>query len=37
VKKGDHLAYSSFGQAREGDDVECSPDFDWALRKIMVR
>lgn len=28
VKKGDHLAYSSFGQAREGDDVECSPDFD---------
>ncbi|KAJ1289659.1 hypothetical protein BS78_02G181500 [Paspalum vaginatum] len=28
VKKGDHLAYSSFGQAREGDDVECSQDFD---------
>ncbi|CAN6174305.1 unnamed protein product [Urochloa humidicola] len=28
VKKGDHLSYSSFGQAREGDDVECSQDFD---------
>jgi len=28
VKNGDHLAYSSFGQAREGDDVECSQDFD---------
>ncbi|WVZ64943.1 hypothetical protein U9M48_014385 [Paspalum notatum var. saurae] len=28
VKKGDHLAYSSFGQAREGHDVECSQDLD---------
>ncbi|KAF7072762.1 hypothetical protein CFC21_077850 [Triticum aestivum] len=28
MKKGDHLAYSSFGQVREGDDYECSLDFD---------
>ncbi|XP_051187852.1 uncharacterized protein [Lolium perenne] len=28
MKKGDHIAYSSFGQAREGDDYECSLDFD---------
>uniref|UniRef100_A0A0A8YKT7 Uncharacterized protein n=1 Tax=Arundo donax TaxID=35708 RepID=A0A0A8YKT7_ARUDO len=28
MKKGDHLAYSSFGQPREGDDYECSQDFD---------
>jgi hypothetical protein len=24
MKEGDHLAYSSFGQPREGDDYECS-------------
>lgn len=28
TKKGDHLTYSSFGQVREGDDYECSLDFD---------
>ncbi|XP_062198739.1 uncharacterized protein LOC133901388 [Phragmites australis] len=28
MKKGDRLTYSSFGQAREGDDYECSQDFD---------
>uniref|UniRef100_A0A0E0QRC8 Uncharacterized protein n=1 Tax=Oryza rufipogon TaxID=4529 RepID=A0A0E0QRC8_ORYRU len=28
MKKGDHLAYSSFGQPREGDDFDCSQDFD---------
>ncbi|KAL6655591.1 hypothetical protein ACP70R_006417 [Stipagrostis hirtigluma subsp. patula] len=28
MKKGDHLACSSFGQAREGDDYECSQDFE---------
>ncbi|TVU09521.1 hypothetical protein EJB05_43001 [Eragrostis curvula] len=28
MKEGDHLAYSSFGQPREGDDFECSQDFD---------
>ncbi|KAK3133318.1 hypothetical protein QOZ80_6AG0535020 [Eleusine coracana subsp. coracana] len=28
MKEGDHLAYSSFGQPREGDDYECSQDFD---------
>uniref|UniRef100_A0A0D9XDN8 Uncharacterized protein n=1 Tax=Leersia perrieri TaxID=77586 RepID=A0A0D9XDN8_9ORYZ len=28
MKKGDHLAYSSFGQPREGNDFDCSQDFD---------
>jgi hypothetical protein len=28
MKEGDHLAYSSFDQLREGDDYECSQDFD---------
>ncbi|KAF0915397.1 hypothetical protein E2562_036095 [Oryza meyeriana var. granulata] len=28
MKKGDHLAYSSFGQPPAGDDFDCSQDFD---------